>query len=604
MNYVKSLDLFGVEVQQIPNITGSGAPTTATEGAVGCLYMDTASENGDMYKCIAVTDGTYNWVPCTSGDSGGGSAEGAVLYTEQALNPEQKSQARANIGAADDADTEYLPGKNLFNIDTIVQGSWAVYNSGKIEYYPANQYIANYRRSDYIPVTGGKKYAYSGGHAYHEIGQYNLLSYAYYDNSKNFISGEMPNNSALGAFVLATPANAAYIIINFTGDNYKCNVQLEEGTVATAYEPYAAKEKYYKNNLVIKEEQVEKTDADLIHLPQKYDLVVGDTFELFYKGIMLCKDPYRYNILVSCDIGNAFSRKFVVTPAETGTHTLTVQAMDDFGNVIDEASTELVVSSKMTSPAEQVNVLCVGDSLTAGGQWVDEVYRRLTKTTSATQHNATAPTGDGLSNIAFVGKKTTANGAGYEGTGGWSYSSYLDTSNADNPFLYNGSIDFSAYCAELGVDVIDRCCILLGWNMATNTEAAFKEKAKAFVDLLIAHNPAVKITLIGIEIPSYDGLGSNYSVTSAYSKYRALQEFVFNLDKWNADIADAYPNNVSTLSIAGQFDTENGMPTTTEKVNVRSTKDNIVQNNGVHPANEGYYQIADAVYRKFTADNK
>ena len=139
--------------------------------------------------------------------------------------------------------------------------------------------------------------------------------------------------------------------------------------------------------------------------------------------------------------------------------------------------------------------------------------------------------------------------------------------------------------------------------MATNTETIFKEKATDFIDLLIAHNPAVKITLIGVEVPSYDGLGSNYSVTSAYSKYRALQEFVFNLDKWNADIAAAYPNNVSTLSIAGQFDTENGMPTTTEKVNVRSTKDVTVQNNGVHPANEGYYQIADAVYRKFTADN-
>ena len=92
MNYVKSLDLFGVEVQQIPNILGSGAPTTTTEGAVGCLYMDTASENGDMYKCIAVADNAYTWAPCTS-------VEGAVLYTEQTLTPEQQSQARVNIAA-------------------------------------------------------------------------------------------------------------------------------------------------------------------------------------------------------------------------------------------------------------------------------------------------------------------------------------------------------------------------------------------------------------------------------------------------------------------------------------------------------------------------
>lgn len=60
MNYVESFDLFGVEAKQIPCITGAGAPTTTTEGAVGCLYMDT--NTGALYKCIAVTDGIYTWV--------------------------------------------------------------------------------------------------------------------------------------------------------------------------------------------------------------------------------------------------------------------------------------------------------------------------------------------------------------------------------------------------------------------------------------------------------------------------------------------------------------------------------------------------------------
>ena len=60
MNYVKSLDLFGTRVHQTPCITGKGAPTSATEGAVGCLYMDTNTE--DVYKCVAVnTDGTSVW---------------------------------------------------------------------------------------------------------------------------------------------------------------------------------------------------------------------------------------------------------------------------------------------------------------------------------------------------------------------------------------------------------------------------------------------------------------------------------------------------------------------------------------------------------------
>lgn len=40
-------------------IISSGAPTTTTVGAVGAMYMDT--DNGTLYKCIAVTDGEHIW---------------------------------------------------------------------------------------------------------------------------------------------------------------------------------------------------------------------------------------------------------------------------------------------------------------------------------------------------------------------------------------------------------------------------------------------------------------------------------------------------------------------------------------------------------------
>lgn len=60
MNYVDSYDIFGVEIKQIPCITGTGAPSTSTVGAVGMLYMDT--DTGDMYKCVATASGVYTWV--------------------------------------------------------------------------------------------------------------------------------------------------------------------------------------------------------------------------------------------------------------------------------------------------------------------------------------------------------------------------------------------------------------------------------------------------------------------------------------------------------------------------------------------------------------
>lgn len=59
MDYVNSFDFFGVKAKQIPNIVGKGAPTEKTEAAVGCLYMDTDTE--DIYKCTAVSSGKYTW---------------------------------------------------------------------------------------------------------------------------------------------------------------------------------------------------------------------------------------------------------------------------------------------------------------------------------------------------------------------------------------------------------------------------------------------------------------------------------------------------------------------------------------------------------------
>lgn len=59
MNYVESFNLFGVDAKEIPCITGAGAPTASTEGAVGCFYMDT--DTGIVYKCTAAGNSTYTW---------------------------------------------------------------------------------------------------------------------------------------------------------------------------------------------------------------------------------------------------------------------------------------------------------------------------------------------------------------------------------------------------------------------------------------------------------------------------------------------------------------------------------------------------------------
>lgn len=71
-------------------ISGKGAPTSATQGKVNQLYRDEDTQR--LYICTA-TDGGYTWAAVVS------DTEDAVTYTAQTLTEEQKTQARANIGA-------------------------------------------------------------------------------------------------------------------------------------------------------------------------------------------------------------------------------------------------------------------------------------------------------------------------------------------------------------------------------------------------------------------------------------------------------------------------------------------------------------------------
>ena len=82
-----------------------------------------------------------------------------------------------------------------------------------------------------------------------------------------------------------------------------------------------------------------------IYLAKQYNLVVGDKFELFYRGVIRLHNPYQYYILVSCPKGNPYPRYFTYTPKENevGSYSLKIQLIDNDNNVIDEGETTLIV---------------------------------------------------------------------------------------------------------------------------------------------------------------------------------------------------------------------------------------------------------------------
>jgi lysophospholipase L1-like esterase len=60
---------------------------------------------------------------------------------------------------------------------------------------------------------------------------------------------------------------------------------------------------------------------------------------------------------------------------------------------------------------------------------------------------------------------------------------------------------------------------------------------------------------------------------------------------------DEFKDFVEFINISGQFDSENNMPRQSKPVNTRCSLTEQVGINGVHPSNDGYYQIGDAAYR-------
>lgn len=160
-------------------------------------------------------------------------------------------------------------------------------------------------------------------------------------------------------------------------------------------------------------------DKIRVVLPEKYDLVVGDTFQLFFRGVVEAPNPFCYDILAVCDKGRNCPRYFEYLPEEEGEHILTIFVYDAGKTLLGKGETRLCVK-KPQSPKAEKNILCVGDSLTAGGQWVGEAYRRLTSADGA-------PQGSGLEHVRFIGSRKVGE-AGYEAYGGWRWDSFTSTS--------------------------------------------------------------------------------------------------------------------------------------------------------------------------------
>ena len=160
-------------------------------------------------------------------------------------------------------------------------------------------------------------------------------------------------------------------------------------------------------------------DNKLLYLAKNYDLVIGDTFELFYRGVIKSMNPYKYYIYVTSPKGKSYPRFYTYTPGENdeGDYPLTITLYDDYHNEIETAKTTLHVH-KPVAPRKKINVLCFGDSLTFNGVWPYEGFRRFTKDDGN-------PKGLGFANTLNLIGTMKKEEIGYEGYGGWQWRHFV-----------------------------------------------------------------------------------------------------------------------------------------------------------------------------------
>ena len=257
------------------------------------------------------------------------------------------------------------------------------------------------------------------------------------DADMNLLSYQTINSQLPVTYIL--PEGTAYLLASVQvppSDVNAClpRLMFVKGDGVNHYIPYI-KPYYYledckteaqDSQIVLNMSTIIGHDENAVRLcmPDSYDLVVGDTFELFYKGIINAVNPDMYDVVVNCSKGNAFNKRFILTPSTAENLSMTISLYGINHNLLDTKTVTLKIHSKASSPSTAKNVLCVGDSLTTSGVWVEELHRRLTG-------SGGTPAGDGLLNINFVGTREK-NGVNYEGYGGWTFNNYNTASIGNN----------------------------------------------------------------------------------------------------------------------------------------------------------------------------
>jgi hypothetical protein len=312
--------------------------------------------------------------------------------------------------------------------------------------------------------------------------------------------------------------------------------------------------------------------------------------------------------------GKDRNRYFTYTPTEAETNTLTFNLYDNAQNLIDTKNVTLKVVLP-TKPSNPTKLLFIGDSLVYYNRITDEFYRVMHSSDSETTvkdsisiYNIYKPSGRNASNVGLIGtqKQNYKGWTGqtyHEGRSGWGWQNFNSSSS---PFYSSSAkgLDFNAYLSKNSFATPDVVYIGLGWNdtrdlVISDTNpidtSSLRVQVKSFLDKLTSQLPNTKIRLWTQNVPGiHGGIGNHvYGATHWVDEHR-LKLMMLSIAEMYNELAKSY-QNVEVVWTTCMIDSEYALQESESAINYRIADKEVLGIDYVHPADAGFFQIADGI---------
>lgn len=324
-------------------------------------------------------------------------------------------------------------------------------------------------------------------------------------------------------------------------------------------------------------------------VPKDLYVAQGLTLEVYNNTVITGVNLANYDVYWDCPIGDCMSDKFHVYATEetVGDYPLTMHLFDLSENeILTLESTLHVTADAFQTATEEVTMVTIGDSLSAGTHWL--TYTR-------------EKSGNVLTHLGTMGEE----GVSFEAIPGITPAEMLTGTSAGltapNSFTNpaTGTFDWAYYKEKNGIEP-DFVQVFLGSNGLTKDPDNSVSDISAIVKNIHESDPDVKILVTEPIFSSYqDGFAmmqnnpkyAGFRGTWALGRANMIAALAEALDK-----AFAKTDYVTLVPACVSFDRIHGFDTVELAANSHSDVAMQYPAQGIHPSDDGYDQIGDVIY--------